>query len=49
MLQPPDLLHGTPLDLLEQVYVFLMLRTPELSTVLQMESHRSGIEGENYF
>ncbi|KAK4829842.1 hypothetical protein QYF61_006852 [Mycteria americana] len=33
--QPSDHFCGPPLDLLQQVHVLLVLRTPELSTVLQ--------------
>lgn len=37
MLQP----HGTPLDLLQQVHVFLMLGTPDLNTVFQARFHEN--------
>ncbi|KAK4828585.1 hypothetical protein QYF61_027675 [Mycteria americana] len=38
---------GPPLDLLQQVHVLPVLRTPELDTVLQVGSHQSGVEGQN--
>ena len=41
MLQPFDHLHGLPLDLLQQLYVLLVLRAPELDAVLQVGSHKS--------
>ncbi|KAK4824839.1 hypothetical protein QYF61_020212 [Mycteria americana] len=39
---------GPPLDLLQQVHVFPVLRTPELDTVLQVGSHQSGVEGQDH-
>ncbi|KAK4825246.1 hypothetical protein QYF61_025645, partial [Mycteria americana] len=44
---PSDPLCGPPLDPLQQVHVFPVLRTPELNTVLQVGSHQSGVEGQN--
>ncbi|KAK4810921.1 hypothetical protein QYF61_013329 [Mycteria americana] len=38
--QPSDHFHGPPLDLLQQVHVFLVLRTPELDAVLQVGRER---------
>lgn len=40
MLQPSDHLHGPPLDLLQQVRVFPVLRTPEPDAVFQVGSQR---------
>ena len=40
--------HGPPLDLLQQVHVFPVLRTPDLDTVLQVGSHQSSVEGQNH-
>jgi len=37
-----------PLDPLQQVHVFLMLRAPELDTALQVWPHKSGVEGQNH-
>ncbi|KAK4827563.1 hypothetical protein QYF61_019187 [Mycteria americana] len=48
VLQPSGHLHGPPLDLLQQLHVLLMLRPPELHAVLQMGSHKSGVEGQNH-
>jgi len=48
VLQPRDLLLGTPLDLLKQIHVFLMLGVPELNTGLQVQSHESRVERENH-
>jgi len=36
-----------PLDPLQQLQVFPVLRTPELDTGLQVGSHQSGVEGQN--
>ncbi|KAK4816284.1 hypothetical protein QYF61_014582 [Mycteria americana] len=49
LFQPSDHLRGPPLDPLQQLHVFLVLRTPELDAVLQVESHQSGVEGQNHF
>jgi len=38
-LQPSDHLRGPPLDPLQHIHVLLMLRAPELDTVLQVGSH----------
>jgi len=40
--------HGPPLDLLQQLYVFAVLRAPELDAGLQVGSHQSGAEGQNH-
>ena len=48
VLQPSDHFCGPPLDLLQQVHVFLVLRTPELNAVLQVRSHQSRVEGQNH-
>ncbi|KAJ7423508.1 hypothetical protein BTVI_09586 [Pitangus sulphuratus] len=37
VLQPPDPLHGPPLDPSQQVLIFLVLTTPELDATLQEE------------
>ena len=47
VLQPSDHLCG-PLDLLQQLHVFFVLWAPELDTVLQVGSHKSGVEGQNH-
>jgi len=47
MLQPLDHLCGPPLDLLQQFHVLLVLRAPELDAGLQVDSHQSGVEGQN--
>ncbi|KFW76341.1 Pappalysin-2, partial [Manacus vitellinus] len=36
-----------PLDLLQQVQVFLILAAPELDAALQVGSHETGVEGKN--
>jgi len=43
--QPSDHFCGPPLDPLQQVHVFPVLRAPELDAGLQLGSHQSGIEG----
>ncbi|KAK4831204.1 hypothetical protein QYF61_016041 [Mycteria americana] len=43
---PPDHFCGPPLDLLQQVHVFPVLRAQD--TVLQVRSHQSGVEGQNH-
>ncbi|KAK4805791.1 hypothetical protein QYF61_000397, partial [Mycteria americana] len=48
VLQPSDHLRGPPLDSLQQVHVLLILGDPELNAVLQVRSHKSGVEGENH-
>ncbi|KAK4831174.1 LOW QUALITY PROTEIN: hypothetical protein QYF61_015644 [Mycteria americana] len=48
VLQPSDHFHGPPLDPLQQLHVFPLLRAPELDTVLQMSSHQSRGEGQNH-
>ncbi|KAK4816062.1 hypothetical protein QYF61_011070 [Mycteria americana] len=45
---PPDHFCGPPLDPLQQVHVFPVLRAPELDAVLQVGSHQSGGEGQNH-
>ncbi|KAK4810205.1 hypothetical protein QYF61_011799 [Mycteria americana] len=47
VLQPAGHFHGPPLDLLQQVHVFPVLRAPELDAVLQVGSHQSRVEGQN--
>ena len=44
---PSDYFCGPPLDLLQQVHVFLVLRAPELDARLQVGSHQNGAEGQN--
>ncbi|KAK4816418.1 hypothetical protein QYF61_016854 [Mycteria americana] len=46
--QPPDHFCGPPLDPLQQVHVFPVLRAPELDAVLQVGSHQSAAEGQNH-
>lgn len=46
-LQPSCHLHASPLDLLQQIHVLIMLGVAELSAGLHMESHESRVEGEN--
>ncbi|KAK4810201.1 hypothetical protein QYF61_011795 [Mycteria americana] len=46
--QPSDHFCGPPLDPLQQVHVFPVLRAPELDTVLQVGSHQSRVEGQNH-
>ncbi|KAK4810611.1 hypothetical protein QYF61_007348 [Mycteria americana] len=46
--QPSDHFCGPPLDLFQQVHVFLVLRTPEMDAVLQMGSHHSRAEWQNH-
>ncbi|KAK4811312.1 LOW QUALITY PROTEIN: hypothetical protein QYF61_024448 [Mycteria americana] len=45
--QPSDHFRGPPLDPLQQLHVFRVLRAPELDAVLQVRSHQSGVEGQN--
>ncbi|KAK4822945.1 hypothetical protein QYF61_023445 [Mycteria americana] len=45
---PSDHFCGPPLDLLQQVHVFPVLRAPELDAVLQVGSHQSRVEGQNH-
>jgi len=45
--QPSDHFCGPPLDLLQQIHVFPVLRAPELDTGLQVESDQSCVEGQN--
>jgi len=47
-LHPSDDFCGPPLDLLQQVRVLLVLRASELDTGLQVRSHQSRAEGQNY-
>ncbi|KAK4816292.1 LOW QUALITY PROTEIN: hypothetical protein QYF61_014590 [Mycteria americana] len=49
VLQPSDHFRGPPWYSLQQLHVLLVLRTPELDAVLQVESHQSGVEGQNHF
>jgi len=48
MLQPSDHFCSPPLDLLQQVHVFPVLRAPELDTGLQVGSHQSRVEEQNH-
>ncbi|KAK4828307.1 LOW QUALITY PROTEIN: hypothetical protein QYF61_025319 [Mycteria americana] len=48
VLQHPYHLCGPPLGSLQQVHVLLMLGAPQLNTVLQVGSHKSGVEGQNH-
>jgi len=42
--QPSDHLQGSPLDLVQQVHVLLVLEVPELDTVLLVGPHESRVE-----
>ncbi|NXW64199.1 ZBT40 protein, partial [Eurystomus gularis] len=44
--QPSNNLRSPPLDTLQQVDVAFVLVAPELDGVLQVESHKSGVEGQ---
>jgi len=46
--QPSDNFCGPPLDPLQQVHVFPVLRAPKLDAGLQVGSHQSGAEGQNH-
>ncbi|KAK4811013.1 LOW QUALITY PROTEIN: hypothetical protein QYF61_015717 [Mycteria americana] len=46
--QPSDHFCGPPLDPLQQVHVFPVLRAPELDAVLQVRSHQSRVEWQNH-
>ena len=48
VLQPSDHLCGPPLDPLQQVHVFLVLRAPELEAGFQVRSHQSRVEQQNH-
>ncbi|KAK4830181.1 hypothetical protein QYF61_008972 [Mycteria americana] len=48
VLQLSDHFCGPPLDPLQQVHVFPVLRTPELDAALQVGSHQSRAEGQNH-
>ncbi|KAK4826030.1 hypothetical protein QYF61_003851 [Mycteria americana] len=48
MFHPLDHLCGPPLDPIQQVCVFPVLRAPELDAVLQVGSHQHGVEGQNH-
>ena len=45
---PLDHCCGPPLDLLQQLRVFSVLRAPELDAGLQVGSHQSGVKGQNH-
>jgi len=45
--QPSDHFCGPPLDLLQQVHVFPVLKAPELDAGLQVGAHQSRAEGQN--
>ena len=46
--QPSDRFCGPPLDSLQQVHVYPVLRVPELEIVLQVGSHQNITEGQNH-
>ncbi|XP_048803588.1 uncharacterized protein LOC125694433 [Lagopus muta] len=48
VLQPPDHLSRPPLDPFQNLYVFLVLRAPQLDTVLQVGPHKSRVERDNH-
>ncbi|KAK4815138.1 hypothetical protein QYF61_017579 [Mycteria americana] len=48
VLQPSDHFHVPPLDPLQQLYVLLVLRAPELDAVPQEKSHQSRAEGQDH-
>ncbi|KAK4826482.1 hypothetical protein QYF61_009478 [Mycteria americana] len=48
VLQPSDHLRGFPLDPLQQLHVFPVLRAPELEAALQVGSHQSRAEEQNH-
>ncbi|KAK4818926.1 hypothetical protein QYF61_022103 [Mycteria americana] len=48
VLQPSDHFRGPPLGPLQQVHVILVLKAPELDTVLQTGSHQSRVEWQNH-
>jgi len=45
---PSDRFCGPPLDLIQQVHVFPVLRAPELGSGLQVESHQSGVGRQSH-
>ena len=47
VLQPCDNPHGSPLDLLQQLHMLLVLGTPGLNTVLQMGPWQGRTEGDS--
>jgi len=47
--QPSNQFCVPPLDALQQVDVFLVVRAPQLEAGLQVGSHQSGAEGEDPF
>ena len=48
VLQLSDHFCGPPLDRLQQLHVFPVLRAPELDAGLQVRSHQSRVEGQNH-
>ena len=48
MLHPSDQLCGPPQDSLQQLDVSPVLGPPELDAVLQVGSHKSGVEGQDH-
>ena len=44
VLRPSDHFCVRPLDLLQQVHVFPVLRTPELNAACQVGAHQSGVD-----
>jgi len=46
--QPSDHLCGHSLDLIQELYIFLVLGAPSLGAVLQVGPHKGRAEGENH-
>ena len=46
VLQSLDLLHGPPLDPLQKLHIFPLLRAPDLDAVFQLGPHEGRVEGE---
>ena len=47
MLQPSEHLRGPPLDPLQKLHIFPVLRSPELDAVLHMGPHKGRVERDN--
>ena len=45
VLQSSDHFHSPPLDLLQQLHIFLVLGSPGLDTLFQVVSHKDGVWG----
>ena len=45
VLQPFDHIHNPSLDPLQQLHIFLVLRTQDFDAVLQMRPHKGRVEG----